>query len=228
MATIEKFITPVSGNWVCPDVLGTVKVECIGGGGAGGYISSSTGYKGGGGGGAYASSSFTLFKGVSYPYVVGNGGAGSSGGDGQNSSFNNTSVVAHRGTGALTSSFGATGGTVASSTGTIRYAGGNGGDGATPDGGGGGSAGWSTQTGTTAGTAPVAGAGSGDSGSGGMGSINNGSSDPQTGGTSGGGGGGAARDTIGTSFSGNGSPGMVQFTYTLNVTAKHHFCLIGQ
>lgn len=135
--------TSGSGNWTCPAGVTEVYVECWGGGGCGGYIYSPDIYSyfyasGGGGAGAYAAGWVSVTPGNSYAYVVGAGGNGNylvytPGG---NSTFNSTSIVAAGGARGpyVLSSYnsnvygnGGSGGTVAASTGTVRYAGGNGG-----------------------------------------------------------------------------------------------------
>lgn len=120
--------TSGSGNWTCPAGVTSVYVECWGTGGASGlptYGGGKKGCAGGGGGGAYAASTVAVTPGNSYAYAIGQYSG--------NTTFNSTTVVAARGSNApnITGGAGAggAGGTVAASTGTIRYAGGAGGAG---------------------------------------------------------------------------------------------------
>lgn len=117
--------TSGSGNWTCPAGVTEVYVECWGTGGASGLPSSSDSYPacaGGGGGGAYAASTVVVTPGSAYAYSIGQYSG--------NTTFNSTTVVAARGGDApnVTTRAGAggAGGTVAASTGTVRYAGGAG------------------------------------------------------------------------------------------------------
>lgn len=137
-----------NGTFLVPAGVTSLNVQCWGAGGGG---STTTAIGGGGGGGAFASSSVTVVPGSTYNIVIGN--RGSSGINGGNTSFNNTSVVAAGGSsaGAYTAA-GGIGGSVAASIGAIRFAGGNGAAGSgTVAGGGGGGAG-STGTGNNANT----------------------------------------------------------------------------
>ncbi len=117
--------TSGSGNWTCPAGVTSVYVECWGTGGACGIPSSSDSYPacaGGGGGGAYAASTVAVTPGNTYAYSIGQYSG--------NTTFNSTTVVAARGSNSpnVTTRAGAggAGGTVAASTGTVRYAGGAG------------------------------------------------------------------------------------------------------
>lgn len=119
--------TSGSGSFTVPEGVLTIKIEAWGGGGSGGGGGHNTWPFAGGGGGAYASSVLSVTPGNSYNYVVGAGG--SLGADGGNSHFNNQ-VIAAGGSGVPDNSMtGVAGGATAASTGTIKYAGGNGGDG---------------------------------------------------------------------------------------------------
>jgi hypothetical protein len=187
-ATEEVFTT--SGTWTVPAGVTSVDVEAWGGAGNG---STRTGWGGGGGGGgAYAATTgIGVTPAAEISYVVG--------GIATNSTWDSTVVVADAGnTGS--SEVGGLGGTVAASTGTTRFKGGDGGNGINigdPSGGGGGSAG-PDGAGNDGADGDFDGGGvggSGDAGSGGAG----GSSPSGTGGSSTEGGGGAGgADNAGT------------------------------
>jgi hypothetical protein len=138
-----------NGTFTVPATVTNITVEAWGGGGAGGG-STNAGLLnarggGGGGGGAYASSNLTVEPGQILYVVVGAGGTGVSGANGNVGSPSfvgpdtnpaNALVRAAAGSGgtgntAGGSPAGGAGGTVASSIGDIRIAGGNGTDGAT-------------------------------------------------------------------------------------------------
>lgn len=196
---VAAYSTPGTYQWLTPDNVTLVDVACWGGGGGGDVISTSGG--GGGGGGAYAASTgISVTPGVSYPVVVGVGGtSGTSPTAGGDSSFATTTVVADGGTQAVNTANG-TGGTVANSTGTTEYAGGDGGAGDTNGdvgGGGGGAAGPNGAGGTAA-----AGAGSVGGGGGGGNGGNNASG--STAGSSTNGGAGGAGDVNGSASPGGG------------------------
>jgi hypothetical protein len=71
--TIEKFQTPGSYTWTCPDSINIIKVQCWGGGGPGGH--GGYGLSGYGGGGGGYSESFFFVKPKSYYFLrVGKGG----------------------------------------------------------------------------------------------------------------------------------------------------------
>ncbi|NJO70024.1 MAG: hypothetical protein HC830_12735, partial [Bacteroidetes bacterium] len=196
------------GTFTAPPGVTEIKVECWGAGGAGGSRTTN-GRAGGGGGGAYARSIVTVIPGNTYTIIVGTGG--SNGNAGSVSSFNSTTVVAAGGSGVSDNTLsGATGGTLAASTGDIIYIGGNGGDGTTGpgsvSGGGGGGAG-SNGAGGNAST-NTAGLGStNNGGNGGAGRTNNGTGN---GGNNYGGGGGGARGN--GNDGGSGANGLVMVT----------------
>lgn len=211
--------TSGSGTWVAPANVTAVLVECWGPGGAG-YSSGSNPFAGGGGGGAYASKIVTVTPGVGYAYSVGS--------PLNNTTFNSTEVVAAYGATGLYWPNSASGGTTAASTGTTKYAGGNGGVGNPNGAGGGGSAGpaGAGNNGASDTPGPATG-GSGNAGSGGAGG-----SDPGGAGTAntsgGGGGGGAANNGVGgaggapgggggggENGAGAGTNGRIVITYTL-------------
>lgn len=202
------FTVPGSHNYTVPTGITLLRVEAWGGGGGGSTNLNSNRRGGGGGGGAYASTIVTVVSGGIYSLVVGAGGAGSSSGGA--SSFNTNQVIAVGGSGATgnTSTAGA-GGLAASSTGTIRFTGGNGanGDGNNGNftGGGGGGAG----SNGNGGNAATSTAGTGTTmhgGNGGAGRTSGGSGNP--GSNFGGGGSGA----WGTNFGGSGAGGQVIIT----------------
>lgn len=167
-----------------------VKVEAWGGGAGGGGGTGNE--RGGGGGGAYSSSTLSLATG-SYTVTVGAGGVvGAAGGV---SNFNSQVIAA--GGGSTTSTTGGSGGTIAASTGTVKFAGGNGGNSFNLGGGGGGGAsatavamGGSGLTGTT----NTGGAGGVGEGNGGAGANDNPPSDAGAGSAPGGAGGGRAKN----------------------------------
>lgn len=145
-------------SWTAPTGVTSANVACWGGGG-GSYI-----LKGGGGGAYAATNNVAVTAGNSYTVVIGSGGSGIA--HGATSTFNTTTVVADGGLSNLSGGNPGTGGTVANSTGDIRYAGGDGATSGTYSGGGGGAAGpdGAGNDGTTAGVG-----GSGDAGFGGAG-----------------------------------------------------------
>ncbi len=201
-----------SGTWTAPAGVTKVLVEAWGGGGAGGGRTTN-GYAGGGGGGAYARANVTVTPGSNYAVVVAASVAGGTGnGANGNPTYfgNGLTVNASGGSGGQTGGTGGAGGTVASSKGTVRYAGGNGGTqtGAASGGGGGGAGSTGAGGNATGGTA-----GTGTSqlgGNGGAGRTTAGNGNP--GSTYGGGGGGARRTFSGTYNGGAGAAGYLRIT----------------
>ena len=203
----------ISTTFTVPIDVTSVTVQAWGGG-AGGGQGASGNAGAGGGGGAFASGTATVAFGVNPAVNVGAGGsAGGSattGTNGEPSSFG-SAVVAAGGSIANTVT-GGIGGTVAASTGTVRNAGGNGGDGdvdAGRGGGGGGSSGTAAGTGvngsSAADGAPGGAGGNGSDGDGGKGG-DNGAVDDAGPGTFPGGGGGGRGDN-----GGNGGAGAAGF-----------------
>ncbi len=238
----EVFKNPGTYTWVCPSGVSAVDVALWGGGG-GGSDGNGTKGGGGGGGGAYAASTaVAVTPGNSYTIVVGVGGAGAvySAGvatDGGISTFNSTTVKADKGLAGLNDGTKGNGGTTANSTGTVKYAGGNGGATATGYGGGGGGAGGPDGAGVNGndGSASLSGTGGagdnssggaggnratkgGDSikGGGGGGGASDGNSSGGVGGYYGGGGGAGELSNNG----GAGSAGACTLTYTTGATYK--------
>ena len=220
----QTFTTPGAGTFVVPTGVTAAQVECWGGGGgaggtSGGLVAANA--SGGGGGGAYAKSVVAVSGSV--PYVVGAGGAGGAAGnnagiDGTSSTWNGTTVVARfgihgNGSSSGSSSAGGAGGSIALSTGTVRFAGGNGAAGTAGSigGGGGGGAGNANAGGNaSAGTAGTGGAAGG--GNGGAGISNNGTPNPGV--ILGGGGGGNRSTALGTARPGGaGARGQIVVTY---------------
>jgi hypothetical protein len=211
-----------SGTWVAPAGVTSVIVEAWGGGGGGHDGSNAGDYGGGGGGGgAYASSVVTVTPGNSYAITIGAGGAnGTPGNNGGATSFDGSTVVAAGGRGAGSTTGGGTGGTIAASTGTIRFAGCNGGNGATntagtgeAGGGGGGSptaAGSCSNGGNGAGRSSGGAGGTGE-GTGGDGGVRGPNATASTAPGGGGGGGSERSQSTGTA----GAAGRVVLTYTL-------------
>jgi hypothetical protein len=142
-------------TWEVPDSFNDADniIECIGGGGGTGDTAPGDGGFGGkgGGGGAYASISNAALSGSPNPsiqYRVGSGGNGNPAGgtDGGDTWFNGASfgaaTVGARGGGAgVGRTSGGAGGSAGSSTGTVKFSGGNGGNGGVNGGGGGGGGG---------------------------------------------------------------------------------------
>lgn len=237
----ERFTA--DGTWIVPANANTVIIDCWGGGG-GGATSTGSGdgqQGGGGGGGGFAryqiSNASSLYSGTTLSVVVGAGGTANNNGE--------TSSVAISGQTAFLSATGGlagglqTGGNGGSGSGSSNSnwnkTGGKGGNGYRFSfrryaGGGGGAAGYtvsilnpSFQNGTDgsdgsywdgsgSGGNGYASVGTGSSGNGAKGS--NSSSDNKDGIKYGGGGGGGANSVTG----GNGAPGYVLITYTLNCT----------
>lgn len=219
IAQTTETISSGSGNWTVPCGVTSITVECWGAGGGGG-AGTDTGLPGGsgGGGGAYAKTSgIVVVPGALIPYSVGAGGAlgdKAPGGNGGNTTWNTTVVVAAGGTGgAVDGGAVGTGGTTVASTGTVKYAGGSGAAGfATRGGGGGGSAGDAAAGNTAVGTAGgIAVTNGGAGGNGGSGTGVAGSN----GGTPGAGGGGAGRRSGGGTKGGAGANGQIKITYTV-------------
>jgi hypothetical protein len=96
--TIATFLD--SGSWTCPAGVTSVQALIVAGGGGGGsHNGADKGGGGGGAGGLVYSSSVTVTPGVTYPVVVGQGGAGGTSGsnapgfNGQNSNFANLIAI---------------------------------------------------------------------------------------------------------------------------------------
>ena len=244
-ATSVSFTTIGSSSWVAPANVFSVSVQAWGGGGAGGDGTNNGG--GGGGGGAYASGTVSVTPGNSYTVVVGAGGSpptvgGTSGQNGQDSSFNGTSVLAKGGTGGGNANGGA-GGLASLSIGSTKFNGGTGGNANTTSdggGGGGGAAGPSGVgiTGADATTTIGGRGGNGNNNSGGTGGNGGNSANGAGGGAStlggggggggddgryggaggivGGGGGGGETNSANTSI--RGGNGQVIITYTQNLS----------
>ncbi len=210
-----------SGSYTVPAGVHYISVECIGGGGGGGRIKG--GASGGGGGGAYVKAFLAVTPGTTYSYVVGTGGAGSTGTNaGGDSWFGSTAtvmVMAKGGSGTPNNTaIGSAGGSASASIGDIKYSGGNGGNGgntSTNGGGGGGAAG--TSGNGSNGINLTGGNGVAPGGKGGNGKANSSNSygDGVNGSSYGGGGGGAVAGSGTFNFTyngGNGASGMVRIT----------------
>ncbi|MCE5345625.1 MAG: DUF2341 domain-containing protein [Bacteroidales bacterium] len=220
-----------NGNYIVPAGVYSITVECWGAGGGGSTITSNGRRGGGGGGGAYAKSVVTVTPGISYAVIVGTGGSANTAGG--NSSFNtNTVVAAGGGGGTNNSTVAGTGGSVAGSVGTTRYAGGNGANGdvtSNYSGGGGGGAGSDNPgghaSGSTAGTGSTLNGGDGGAG------VKN-SKNGNKGNTYGGGGSGASTNSGTDRIGGSGASGLVVITpcsaasmgysYERNITIDHN------
>jgi hypothetical protein len=211
-ASSTLYTTAGTFNYTVSTNACTQIIDAWGGGGAG-FTGNNTGGGAGGGGGAFASSTFTFAVSSSHTLVVGAGSGGFTV-NGTDTTVDSTLLVADAGLAATDNTTGiGTGGTVANSTGTIRYAGGNGGagrngtgGGATDEGGGGGGAAGPHGDGLT-GTDGTSGAGgdggNGDASQGGAGATTNGGTGGSNTNGGGGGGGGINAGTGG----GGGSPG---------------------
>lgn len=226
----DTFTTPGVNSWTAPTEVTAAKVECWGGGGGGGGQNLSSDGGGGGGGGAYAQkTTYTVTPDNSYYVYVGAGGTGGSGAcgtNGQGSSFGaseataSSTLLAAPGWKGCNSTgvppAGGVGGQTASSTGDIKYAGGNGGAGinsANGYGGPGGSSAGTASTGTsgsdpwstvTAAAAPDGGGIGGDGGGKNLDGLA-----PVSGNGGGGGGSGEGSPVVG----GNGTGGKCIITY---------------
>jgi hypothetical protein len=206
-ATTETFTT--SGTWTAPTGVTSVLVEAWGPGGVAFMCMTTDPCSEGGGGGAYAASTISVTPGSNYSYVIGTtyfaGTPYPTTLHATNTAFNGTAVVAAYG------DFQA-GGTVANSTGTVKYSGGNGFQGCTTKGGGGGSSAGPNSNGnnavSTTGASAVTGGGAG--GSGYTGSRGNGAD----GLSPGGGGGGCTDDGLDYYYGGSGGTGQIRLTYT--------------
>jgi len=206
-----------NGTFVVPETVTEITVQAWGGGGAGGGSTNAGWFKArggaGGGGGAYASSTLTVEPGQELQVIVGAGGTGVYGGNGNagNPSFvgpdinpDNAFVRAAGGSGGVgnaagSSPAGGAGGTVEDSIGQNRIAGGDGGDGDT---------GWFWITSSGAG-----GDGANSGGSGGV-ALTGGTSNGNFGDVPGGGGGGArTHEDNGSQAGGDGAAGKVIITW---------------
>lgn len=215
-----------SGTFTVPAGVTSITVEAWGGGGGGaGDASSGNIGNGGGGGGAYARvNSFAVTPGTTYSVVIGSGGAGGGanngvGANGGTSSFNGTTCVAVGGSGGQVNSSGGSGGSgglATSSTGDVKFSGGNGAAGGSfngGSGGGGGSSAGSANNGNN-GNQRNGGAAVLNGGAGGDGGTNN---SGLSGGTPGGGGGGG--EYSGSNHSGGaGADGQVIITWSTEPT----------
>ncbi len=211
-----EFISPGDYVWTCPAGTTAVLAECKGPGGVGGIATAATNGGGGGGGGAYAKDTITVSAG-NYNLHVGFPGISDT------TTFNATSVVADFGVNGSGSTGGA-GGLVANCTGSVKFAGGTGGNGSTSSAGsgkfGGGSGGVSaTSAGAGANGNPgvednggAAALDADNTGSSGLGGTNSNGVD----GTGYGNGGGGPSDLF--SLPGAGSSGYVRLTYSLTTS----------
>jgi GEVED domain-containing protein/fibronectin type III domain protein len=159
-----------SGTWTCPAGVTSIKVEAYGaGGGSGRGGASNSQGGGGGGGGAYTVSTITVVPSTVYNITIGSGGtAGTSlanGGDGTNTIFGASLVVANGGKGGQSYANGALGG-AGGVAGTFSGGKGANGTNGSGSGGGGGCAGPVSNGGD--GSVPASGAGGAGTNGGGM------------------------------------------------------------
>jgi len=206
-----------SDTFIVPETVTKITVQAWGGGGAGGGSTNAGGWRArggaGGGGGAYASSTLTVEPGQELQVVVGAGGTGVAGDDGNpgSPSFvgpttapDDALVRAAGGSGGTGNTAGGSpeggaGGTVGDSIGQTRIAGGDGGDGATGQL-------WNTSSG-------AGGDGAYGGGSGGA-ALSSGTSDGNPGDVPSGGGGGArTQRNDGSQAGGAGAAGKVVITW---------------
>lgn len=125
----QQYTTPGTYSWTCPAGVTSVTVVCVGGGGSGNGFQVGAG---GGGGALSYSNSVTVTPGSSYTVVVGAGGlpaGANAGGDGGDSSFNSTTVLAKGGIGPVNTVTGGAGGSASLGSGFTKYSGGTGGNG---------------------------------------------------------------------------------------------------
>jgi hypothetical protein len=216
-AATQDFTTPGTFNWTVPAGVTQITVEAWGAGGAGGgsddYISCQGAGGAGGGGGAYAASStVSVTPGQILKVVVGAGGTGVYGANGNNAGPSfvgpdtipaNAFVLAAGGSGGTANTAGGqppggVGGTIAASVGDTRLAGENGEDGDS------GGLVWSGDGGDGA-----------NGGSGGLGFDSAENKNGYPGGPPGGGGGGGrtSNDYGGAHAGGNGGDGKVVITW---------------
>lgn len=177
------YTTTGATTFTVPSGVTSICVLCVGGGGSGGWYSTPDDAPGGGGGALAYANNISVLPGQTFNIYVGAGGV-ASGGDGEDSWFdNNTVLIAGGGSGgAVDSSTNPTaGGAGGTSSGSARNGGGNGGPGGQGDtsnspGGGGGAGGYSGNGGaggTSPDTNPVAGGNAPSGGGGGGGSTEN-------------------------------------------------------
>jgi len=226
--TVETFDSEGSFTWTCPyNIIGTVKVECYGGGAPGSGVPDLLDYVyAGGSGGQYAVAELTLSAGGSYSVIVGatKNGIQGNGGHGNDSTFNADFVVAKGGRRAIGNIPGL--GETTDGIGDTVYAGGDGAAGVVNTGGGGGGAG-STGDGGDASGSTGGSAGGGSAGAGGNGVSGGVTTDGLQGNQAGGGGSGGVRVDSGGAYGGDGARGLVIISYTLN-TSNHFFILTQQ
>lgn len=131
--------SPLLGNWLVPNNVTQIKVQCWGGGGGGGGATGQATAGGGGGGGAFTEKTFSVTPGQLFSYSIGNGGISSytSGGIGGSTWFQSiNTLLAKGGNGGAGStsaccqtSIGATAVSSGNIGGTINFYGGAGGTG---------------------------------------------------------------------------------------------------
>jgi hypothetical protein len=172
------------------------------GAGGGGRCSTSNAGGGGGGGGAYARST-TTHSVLSHTVVVAATTTCNTT-TSNDSTYDTTTVVADGGAGSGASATGATGGSLANSTGQVEFAGGNGGTalGTNDTGGGGGGSAGKNGTGGNGSDGPsgaTTSGGGGGGGNGGSSAVNTATGGSSTNGGAGGNGGASANGSIGTS-----------------------------
>jgi hypothetical protein len=210
-----------SGSYTVPAGVTKIKVEAWGGGG-GTSRPANQNTRGGGGGGAYSRSSFSVTPGASISYVVGAGGT-TSGTNGGDSYWENTSTLLAKGGSGNTGTSTAAGGQASAGVGAVKYSGGTGAAQVSTmnAGGGGGGAGsegdGNDASGSTGGASRSENGGAG--GDGRTGSRGEG----EDGFNYGGGGGGSSRQggTLGTS----GAPGLIRVTYSTFTLASTAFAV---
>jgi len=226
-------------TWTVPACVFTVTVKAWGGGGAGGGARATDRNGGGGGGGAYSTVvNYTVSPGQQLTIVVGAGGTGVAGANGNNGAASSVTIVsgpviclAAGGNGGLmganssSSGAGGLGGAIANNIPVgVGFSGGRGGN-SNPvttstdqSGAGGGGAGTSANGANGANNGGAGGAGGatgGGAGGNGLSTTTNAGSPGNIGNNLGGGGGGATCFNTGTRAGGNGGRGQIEITYTV-------------
>ncbi|HLO52977.1 MAG TPA: Ig-like domain-containing protein [Saprospiraceae bacterium] len=214
VATTQTYSTAGTYTFTVPAGVTTITVDTWGGGGRGGSRTSGSNAYGGGGGGAFSRHTLSVTPGQTYTVTVGAGATSTAAGGDSWVSINtvgNAFVLAKGGLSVANNTVaGAAGGSAASGIGSIKFSGGNGANGVSPNAGGGGSSASSYGNGN-AGTGSTGGVALTKGGNGGNGRT--GTDGPGLAGTAPGGGGGGSYRTSTNTVGGNGGSGRVIITY---------------
>ncbi len=215
VATTQTYSTAGTYTFTVPAGVTTITVDTWGGGGRGGSRTSGSNAYGGGGGGAFSRHTLSVTPGQTYTVTVGAGATSTvAGGDSWVSvnTVGNAFVLAKGGLSVANNTVaGAAGGSAAAGIGSIKFSGGNGANGVSPNAGGGGSSASSYGNGN-AGTGSTGGVALTKGGNGGNGRT--GTDGPGLAGTAPGGGGGGSYRTSTNTVGGNGGSGRVIITYS--------------